>query len=45
MLHAIDRQLVDLAARREAMQKTLRAWDQTLRQTSAGTPGRLLERL
>jgi DNA-binding transcriptional MerR regulator len=45
MLRAIDRQIADLAARREAMRHTLRAWDQTLRQTPAGTPGRLLERL
>jgi DNA-binding transcriptional MerR regulator len=45
MLHAIDRQIVDLAARREAMRKTLRAWDHTLRETPRGMPGRLLERL
>ena len=45
MLHAIDRQIVDLAARREAMRETLRAWDRTLQETPPGMPGRLLERL
>ena len=45
MMHAIDRQIVDLAARRDAIRKTLRAWDQTLRETPQGVPGRLLERL
>ena len=45
MLEAIDRQIADLAARREEMRKTLRVWDQTLRHTAAGTQGRLLERL
>jgi DNA-binding transcriptional MerR regulator len=44
-LQAIDQQIADLAARREAMRKTLRVWDQTLRHTPAGTQGRLLEHL
>jgi MerR family copper efflux transcriptional regulator len=45
MLEAIDQQIVDLAARREEMRKTLRVWDRTLRHTAPGTQGRLLERL
>jgi MerR family transcriptional regulator, copper efflux regulator len=45
MLQAIDRQIADLAARREAMRKTLRVWDQTLQRTPAGTQAQLLERL
>jgi MerR family transcriptional regulator, copper efflux regulator len=45
MLQAIDQQIADLAARRQAMRKTLRKWDQTLRHTPPGTQGRLLERL
>jgi len=45
MLQAIDQQIADLAERREAMRKTLRMWDETLRHTPAGTQGRLLERL
>jgi len=45
MLQAIDQQIADLAERREAMRKTLRMWDETLRHTPAGTQGRLLERV
>lgn len=45
ILHSIDEQITELAARREAMRQTLSVWDQTLRQLPAGTPGRLLERL
>ena len=45
MLEAIDRQIAELGARREEMRKTLRGWDRRLKQTPAGTPGRLLENL
>jgi DNA-binding transcriptional MerR regulator len=45
MLEAIDRQIADLAARRDEMRRTLRGWDRRLEETPAGTPGRLLENL
>ncbi len=45
MLEGIDRQIADLAARRDEMRKTLRGWDRRLEETPAGTPGRLLENL
>jgi DNA-binding transcriptional MerR regulator len=45
MLEAVDQQIADLATRREHMRRTLHVWDQTLRTTPMGTPGRLLEKL
>jgi DNA-binding transcriptional MerR regulator len=44
-LAAVDRQIADLAARREEMKRTLDAWDETLQHTPAGQPARLLERV
>jgi DNA-binding transcriptional MerR regulator len=45
MLAAVDRQISDLATRRQQMKRTLDAWDETLHRTPSGQPARLLERV
>jgi MerR family copper efflux transcriptional regulator len=45
MLDAIDRELVELQARRAQMQRTLEEWDRQLAATPGDRPARLLETL
>jgi MerR family copper efflux transcriptional regulator len=43
LLDAVDRQIVELIATRDTMQRTLQEWDTRLARTPANEPARLLE--